>query len=209
MPKIVDKEEVQGRIMDAAMSLYARVGYHTATISGIAREAGMGKGTIYLYFESKEHLTASLADRIFLGMEESFTGYPTPRSLDELAGQLKKTMQIDAERARFVRVFFEVFGPSFATPEFVKQVAAFFDRLGAYYASHIEGLQKTGEVAEGLDAQIAGRALAAMVDGIILHRGLFAIPAKRHKAMIEEAVSMAMSGLGKRRNDTKAGGNLA
>lgn len=201
MPKIVDKEEVQGRIMDAAMSLYSRVGYHTATISGIAREAGMGKGTIYLYFDSKEHLTASLADRIFLGMEGSFTAFPPPKSLDDFASQLTKTMQIDTERARFVRVFFEVFGPSFATDEFVKQVAGFFDRLGSYYASQIRRLQDKGEVARDLDAEMAGRALAAMVDGIILHRGLFAIPATRHKAMIEQAISMTIAGLAMRSAD--------
>ena len=53
MPKIVDKEEVRTKIMDAAMTVYADVGYHAATISGVAKAAGMGKGTLYLYFEFK------------------------------------------------------------------------------------------------------------------------------------------------------------
>ncbi|MEM8985515.1 MAG: TetR/AcrR family transcriptional regulator [Pseudomonadota bacterium] len=195
MPKIVDKEEVRNKIMDAAMSVYADVGYHAATISGVAKAAGMGKGTLYLYFESKEALTVSLADRIFTGMEEAFMGEAHCDTLEAFGEKLKATMDIPAERAGFVRVFFEVFGPSFASEEFVKSVAGFFDRLGAYYADQIKMLQEAEEVSQNIDAAVAGRSLAAMVDGVILHRGLFAISVRRHRAMIKEAISMFADGL--------------
>lgn len=195
MPKIVDKEEERTRIMDAAMRLYVRVGYQTATISSIAREAGIGKGTFYLYFDSKEQLTASIADRIFRATEASFTGFPPPDSLDEFAEQLMRTMRIDAERARSLRVFFEVFGPGFASEEFVQRVSDFFDGLGEFYAGHLARLQQHGQVNPELDPHLTGRSLAAMIDGIILHRGLFSIPHKRHALMIEQAVKTIVGGL--------------
>ena len=195
MPKIVDKEEVRNKIMDAAMSVYADVGYHAATISGVAKAAGMGKGTLYLYFESKEALTVSLADRIFNGMEDAFMGDDHCETLEAFGEKLTATMDIPAERAGFVRVFFEVFGPSFASEEFVKSVAGFFDRLGDYYADQIKALQVDGQVSQDVDASVAGRTLAAMVDGVILHRGLFDISVRKHRAMIKEAIYMFASGL--------------
>ena len=195
MPKIVDKEAVRNKIMDAAMVVYTEVGYHAATISGIAKAAEMGKGTLYLYFKSKEDLTVSLADRIFDGMDAAFMGEPHARTLKAFGAKLKRTMDVPAERASFVRVFFEVFGPSFAPEEFVKSVSSFFDKLGDYYGEQIALLQDNGEISKEIDAQTAGRSLAAMVDGVILHRGLFDIPVRRHRAMIKQAIYMFLTGL--------------
>jgi AcrR family transcriptional regulator len=43
-------------ILDAALHVFAGRGYAAARISDIAAEAGVGKGTVYLYFASKEDL---------------------------------------------------------------------------------------------------------------------------------------------------------
>jgi AcrR family transcriptional regulator len=51
-------------ILDAAAELLAEVGYQRMTIDEVARKANLGKGTIYLYFESKQDLALSIVDRI-------------------------------------------------------------------------------------------------------------------------------------------------
>lgn len=195
MPKIVDKEEVRTRILDATMKVYSDVGFHAATISGIAKASGMGKGTLYLYFDSKEALTVALADRIFGGMGGAFMSKSGFTTLNAFKDHLKTTMTTTEERAKFVRVFFEVFGPSFASTDFVESVASFFDTLGDYYAGELEELKLAGHVRRDLDSKLAGRALAAMVDGIILHRGLFAISKSRHGKMIESALDLLIDGM--------------
>jgi len=43
-------------IMQAALELFGHNGYHSTSISKIAQEAGVSKGLIYNYFESKEDL---------------------------------------------------------------------------------------------------------------------------------------------------------
>jgi TetR/AcrR family fatty acid metabolism transcriptional regulator len=48
-----DKRRV---ILDAALRVFAGRSYAAARISDIAAEAGVGKGTVYLYFDSKEDL---------------------------------------------------------------------------------------------------------------------------------------------------------
>src|SRR5215469_8596147 len=59
MPKIVDeqmREATRQRIMRVAASEFARLGFDQANINVIAEQAGIGKGTIYLYFENKREL---------------------------------------------------------------------------------------------------------------------------------------------------------
>ncbi len=59
MPKIVDeqmREATRSHIMHIAASEFARLGFDQANINIIAESAGIGKGTIYLYFENKREL---------------------------------------------------------------------------------------------------------------------------------------------------------
>ena len=43
-------------ILDAALQVFARDGYHNASISKISKQAGISKGLMYNYFNSKEEL---------------------------------------------------------------------------------------------------------------------------------------------------------
>ena len=50
------REDKKARIMEAAISVFSRKGFPGATMDDVASEAGLGKGTLYLYFPSKEDL---------------------------------------------------------------------------------------------------------------------------------------------------------
>ena len=64
MAAIAPKEAVKDAILDATDRLLARFGYRKMTVEDIAVEAGIGKGTIYLHFASKEEVVLSHVDRI-------------------------------------------------------------------------------------------------------------------------------------------------
>ncbi|MBO0784036.1 MAG: helix-turn-helix transcriptional regulator, partial [Ktedonobacteraceae bacterium] len=67
MPKIVDeqmREATRQRIIRVAASEFARLGFDQANINVIAELAGMGKGTIYLYFENKRDLFVAMLRQI-------------------------------------------------------------------------------------------------------------------------------------------------
>ena len=53
-------DERPEEILEAALTVFAERGYRPATMEAIAREAGITKGTIYLYFENKEELFVSM-----------------------------------------------------------------------------------------------------------------------------------------------------
>ena len=54
------KQERPAEILDAALKVFAQKGFAAARMEDIAREAGVTKGTIYLYFENKEAVFKSL-----------------------------------------------------------------------------------------------------------------------------------------------------
>jgi AcrR family transcriptional regulator len=54
------REATRRHIMREAASEFARLGFDQANINVIAEQAGIGKGTIYLYFESKRDLFLSM-----------------------------------------------------------------------------------------------------------------------------------------------------
>jgi AcrR family transcriptional regulator len=58
------REEVRDSILDATERLLARYGYRKMTVEDIAKEVGIGKGSIYLHFSSKEEVVLTHVDRI-------------------------------------------------------------------------------------------------------------------------------------------------
>lgn len=69
-PRFVDKEEKKRDILMAAMRVFAKGGVVKTKMADIAAAAGIGKGTIYEYFRSKEDIFAAAYHQMFEGVEE-------------------------------------------------------------------------------------------------------------------------------------------
>jgi AcrR family transcriptional regulator len=76
-PRRRRKAERPQEILEAAFGEFSRNGYATTTLDQIAERAGVTKGTIYVYFENKEHL--------FISMVREFTkaAYDTVQGMYE------------------------------------------------------------------------------------------------------------------------------
>jgi len=86
------KRERQERILDAAAAVFARKGFHQATIHEIAELADVADGTIYNYFDNKLDLLIALVVRV--------------AELEQLPSELLQGLGGDA-RAFFVTAFQE------------------------------------------------------------------------------------------------------
>lgn len=53
----------RGRILDAALDLFSREGYHSSRMDDIVSEAKVSKGSIYFHFPNKEQLFLALVDQ--------------------------------------------------------------------------------------------------------------------------------------------------
>lgn len=56
-------EEKRDRVLTTAISEFANLGYGATSINTIAKKAGISIGSLYSYFESKEHLFLALVEK--------------------------------------------------------------------------------------------------------------------------------------------------
>lgn len=54
----------RARLMDAAVGVFARVGFEAASVNEIARAADVANGTFYLHFKDKDEIVSAVAFRI-------------------------------------------------------------------------------------------------------------------------------------------------
>lgn len=64
------RETSVNKILDASLKLFAEQGYESTSISQIAKKAGISKGLIYNYFDSKLDLLKGMIDRLNEGETE-------------------------------------------------------------------------------------------------------------------------------------------
>jgi AcrR family transcriptional regulator len=70
-PRSRRKEARPGEILDAALKVFAQRGFAATKLDAVAAAAGIGKGTIYLYFSSKEDLFREVVrQRLLPNLEE-------------------------------------------------------------------------------------------------------------------------------------------
>ena len=69
-----DAKARRAEILDAALRVFGQYGYRRTSVDDIAREAQIGKGTIYLSFASKEEVFRALAQRL---SQQMLTGAET------------------------------------------------------------------------------------------------------------------------------------
>ena len=84
------------QIMEAALQIFSTKGFHLAKIEDIAQEAGVGKGTVYEYFASKEELFKEILKEGILTfdglIEEELSGAETTR--DKLQALIRQSLII-------------------------------------------------------------------------------------------------------------------
>ena len=73
MPVTVQTREMREAILDATDLLLSKRGYQKMTIDDLAQEVGIGKGSIYLHFTSKEEIVLSHVDRIVSRLKEKLS----------------------------------------------------------------------------------------------------------------------------------------
>jgi TetR/AcrR family fatty acid metabolism transcriptional regulator len=67
-------EDKRQLILDAAVRVFARKGYHTSRVGDIAEEAGVAHGLLYHYFDSKDELLETIFRNTWTLMLETING---------------------------------------------------------------------------------------------------------------------------------------
>lgn len=78
------RQQTREKIMQTALALFSREGYHAVTIRTIASEAKMALGLMYSYFSNKEELLKSLLDEGFSKIRKSYSIHRTGRISEDI-----------------------------------------------------------------------------------------------------------------------------
>ncbi|MGN6182754.1 MAG: TetR/AcrR family transcriptional regulator [Thermoanaerobaculia bacterium] len=155
-------------IQDAAMRVIARKGVDDTTIQDVADEAGIAKGTVYVYFRDREELFARTADRAFemlvermdpvFDVETSFAEKLTNvvttqlRFFDENRALFRATLALSQREASHKK----------KSPAFTR----YSSRLEKMFADALE----SGDLRPGLDPHAVASIYRDCARGVILRR---------------------------------------
>ena len=98
MRQIARREDIRDLILDGVDVLLSKYGFRKMTMDDVARQVGIGKGTIYLHFPGKEELVLAHIDRI---AERTAAGLRTIAESPAPAGERLRRMLVHRVLFRF------------------------------------------------------------------------------------------------------------
>lgn len=197
MPKIVDKELMKKSIINAALQSFLKYGFNKTTMDQIAKETNIAKGTLYLYFKSKDVLISSITELHFKKLTNDLIPIEYCQTLEQLLEYIKNALLINEEDSKFIPIFFEAFGSKLSSDVFMKDYKNLFDKIGYFYEQNFKILILNNQVKPTLNTETFARVLVSMIDGIILHKGFFKIEERKYSIMVEDAIDVFRLGLSK------------
>lgn len=103
------RESRKALIQETALELFATKGYHNTSISMIAEKAGISKGLLYNYYDSKENLLNEIInhglDQIMNMIDPNQDGEISP---DELEGMIHESFRMLEVHPRFWSLYFSL-----------------------------------------------------------------------------------------------------
>jgi TetR/AcrR family fatty acid metabolism transcriptional regulator len=168
------KREKRLGIARAALSVFEEKGFAQTRVDDICREAGIAKGTYYLYFSSKEEVLLS-----FLSDFQPVKGAEHDPRIDDAIGEavamIGGILEQGKARLSIVPLFWEVAGDQIVQSkcDLNTKLDALFSGIAAALASVIEKGQRDGAVSRSVNADAFAQTIVNSVDGIILHAAIF------------------------------------
>jgi AcrR family transcriptional regulator len=157
------REKSRTKIVNAAIELFAKKGYHSTSISGIAAKAGIAKGLMYHYFKSKSELLDEILKSSMTEADEPMQALMLPgEPVDKLAMMIEGTFaMVEQDKKRWqllvsIMTQYEVLG----------RVKKTFAQMMQAYMGIFEALFAEMKVPQ---PKMEAYRLAALLDGVMLH----------------------------------------
>ncbi len=158
------------RILDAAEHVFARAGFHAATMHDVAHEAGMSPGNLYRYFASKNAIIAGMAERDRMQIAADFAGLDAAKGsvLDQLELFGRRHL-IEEPREKAV-IALQIWAEAARDPEMASMCAEIDCVVVGGLAAAIAGAKANGELPADLDDARFLQAILLMADGFFCRR---------------------------------------
>ena len=160
------------RILDAAERVFARAGFHAATMQDVAMEAGMSPGNLYRYFSSKDAIIAGMAERDRSTIAADFAALCPSRGplLDQLE-EIGRKHLVRQPREKAV-IALQIWAEASRNEEMARMCAGIEETLIGGLLAALGEAKRTGELPPDLDEQSFLMAISMMADGFFCRRAI-------------------------------------
>jgi TetR/AcrR family fatty acid metabolism transcriptional regulator len=163
----IEKNNKYHQILEAAVKVFARQGFHQSTIAQIAREAGVADGTIYLYFKNKDDILVQFfsfrAKQVFESFREEVDRAET--SSDKLRNLVRRHLaEFQRDRDGAVVYQVETHQNSRLAEAQIKEMSKMYRDL---ISEIIEQGQQEGTIRKDLYVGLVKRFIIGAVDEVI------------------------------------------
>lgn len=187
MPRIVDEEEQRRRIRQAARRAFSRLGLEGTGLQHVAREAKLGRSSLYHYYPDKAALVRDLADEL----------------LDEETALFMQAFQSGGGALdrieRLTTAIVELFDRSASTGRLMLQIWAndpdrfqsLLETLRGGLAQLVVEGQEHGDIDKKLRPESAATLVIALMDGVLV-QGFIDPRLFEQKAQLGDALRSAV-----------------
>lgn len=170
-PRVTDqyKTEVKEKIVQAAITTFSKYGYDKTRMDDIAKSAKLGKGTLYLYFKSKEELFYAISENSIKELKEQLSKLFSKKEdlvhdAEKFYDQYRNLIH-DSEK-----VSFEIIAESSRNPKLRK---ALYEQRMKVYDIVIDYLRRQiekGFFRKDMDVNAIASGLVALYDGLTISK---------------------------------------
>lgn len=159
--------EKRRTILEAAIRVFARQGYHATRVSDIADEAGVAYGLVYHYFRSKEAVMTELFTErwslLLAAGEEVKASDATPRQkLSAIAGFIIDSYRNDPELMKVIIIEVTRAANSFGRTH-LPQIRQAYDQVAAI----VTEAQRSGQFREDIDADYVAMSFYGAIEQLL------------------------------------------
>jgi TetR/AcrR family fatty acid metabolism transcriptional regulator len=188
----VDKRRL---LLDSAIRVFARKGYHACRVGDIAAEAGVAYGLLYHYFSSKEEVLHTVFRETWGEMLETISGIETAGGPAREQVRKVATVVLGSWKANpdLIRVLIREVARGPQLEQEIEEIRLAFDALERIVRRGVE----SGEFRRDLDPRVASRVLYGALDEVLTGWVLESPPAGDGEvaATVQTTVSVLCDGL--------------
>lgn len=163
-PEKLPKAERRQQILAVARDVFARRGYHQTTVEDIVAEAGVARGTFYLYFEDKRAVFADLIDRFAQLLTMAIVRIDPADPARSVAEQVRENIRriivtCLSERSLTKILFTDALG---IDPAFDRKIHGFYENVVQLLTESLKDGQALGIVVDGEPRVLAYMSIGAL-----------------------------------------------
>ena len=161
------KIETKSKIVESALIAFSKYGYDRTRMDDIAEAAKVSKGTLYLYFRSKEELFYAISETNILRLKDQLAALMATRKEELVLNAEKFYENFHNETGQiFDRIFFEIIAESARNPKLKRMLYEHRLRIIDIVTEYLNSQVEKGLFAKDVDIKAISVGLVSLFNGL-------------------------------------------